>query len=146
MATHSSILAWRIPWTEEPDRLQSMGSQSRTQLSDWARTHTGCDIAMHFDTIIAIKIINISVPPVPFCSELQPPLDSFWSHCLFHKMRAYKGQVHETEWLPMFCMFWTLCDCFLVSSSHYQTLGLYHRYRYMWASPSIKNPRMEPLG
>ena len=28
MATHSSILAWRIPWTEEPGELQSMGSQS----------------------------------------------------------------------------------------------------------------------
>ena len=28
-ATHSSILAWKIPWTEEPGRLQSMGSQSR---------------------------------------------------------------------------------------------------------------------
>ena len=27
MATHSRILAWRISWTEEPDRLQSMGSQ-----------------------------------------------------------------------------------------------------------------------
>ena len=27
MATHSSILAWRIQWTEEPGRLQSMGSQ-----------------------------------------------------------------------------------------------------------------------
>ena len=27
MATHSSILAWSIPWTEEPGRLQSMGSQ-----------------------------------------------------------------------------------------------------------------------
>ena len=27
MATHSSILAWRIPWTEEPGKLQSMGSQ-----------------------------------------------------------------------------------------------------------------------
>ncbi len=26
MATHSSILAWKIPWTEEPGRLQSMGS------------------------------------------------------------------------------------------------------------------------
>ena len=26
-ATHSSILAWRIPWTEEPGQLQSMGSQ-----------------------------------------------------------------------------------------------------------------------
>ena len=27
MATHSSILAWRIPWAEEPGKLQSMGSQ-----------------------------------------------------------------------------------------------------------------------
>ena len=27
MATHSSILAWKIPWTEEPGRLSSMGSQ-----------------------------------------------------------------------------------------------------------------------
>ena len=27
MATHFSILAWRIPWTKEPDRLQSMGLQ-----------------------------------------------------------------------------------------------------------------------
>ena len=30
MATHSSILAWRIPWAEEPGWLQSMGSQSDT--------------------------------------------------------------------------------------------------------------------
>ena len=35
MATHSSTLAWKIPWTEEPGRLQSMGSQSRTRLSDF---------------------------------------------------------------------------------------------------------------
>ena len=27
MATHSSVLAWKIPWIEEPGRLQSMGSQ-----------------------------------------------------------------------------------------------------------------------
>ena len=38
MATHSSTLAWKIPWTEEPDRLQSMGSQSRTRLSDFTFT------------------------------------------------------------------------------------------------------------
>ena len=30
MATYFSVLAWEIPWTEEPDRLQSMGSQSQT--------------------------------------------------------------------------------------------------------------------
>ena len=35
MATHSSLLAWEIPWTEEPGRLQSTGSQkSQTWLSD----------------------------------------------------------------------------------------------------------------
>ena len=35
MATHSSILAWRIPWTVEPGRLQSVGSQSQTRLSNF---------------------------------------------------------------------------------------------------------------
>ena len=35
MATHSSILAWKILWMEEPDRIQSMGSQSQTWLSDF---------------------------------------------------------------------------------------------------------------
>ena len=34
MATHSSILAWEIPWTEELDRLQSMGSKSQIRISD----------------------------------------------------------------------------------------------------------------
>ena len=37
MANHNSFLAWRIPWTEEPVELQSMGLQSQTQL--WAQ-HT----------------------------------------------------------------------------------------------------------
>ena len=41
MPTHSSILAWRIPWTEEPGGLQSMGSQRfRHDSSDLACTHT----------------------------------------------------------------------------------------------------------
>ena len=38
MATHSGILAWRIPWTEEPGRLQSMGLQSVRH--DWATKHS----------------------------------------------------------------------------------------------------------
>ena len=37
MATHSSTLAWKIPWTEEPSRLQSMGSL-RARLSDFTFT------------------------------------------------------------------------------------------------------------
>ena len=41
MATHSSTLAWKIPWTEERGRLQSMGLQSRTRLSDFTFTVKG---------------------------------------------------------------------------------------------------------
>ena len=46
MATHFSTLAWRIPWMEEPGGLQSMESQSRTQLSDFTHslTHTNGQI------------------------------------------------------------------------------------------------------
>ena len=39
MATPFSILAWKIPWTEEPGVLQSMGAQSRTRLES-AHAHT----------------------------------------------------------------------------------------------------------
>ena len=47
MATHASILAWRIPETEEPGGLLSMGSQSRTRLSDFTFT-------FHFSLVISI--------------------------------------------------------------------------------------------
>ena len=41
MATHSSTLAWKIPWTDEPDRLQSMAvAKSRTRLSYFTFTFT----------------------------------------------------------------------------------------------------------
>ena len=56
MATHPSLLAWRIPWTEEPDGLQAMGSQSRTQLRDFhfhffrQNFHAGIDLTCcHWD-------------------------------------------------------------------------------------------------
>ena len=48
MVTHSNILAWRIPWTEEPGRLESIGSQRvGHDSSDLAHTHTHtqlCDL------------------------------------------------------------------------------------------------------
>ena len=40
MATHASILAWRIPWTEEPGRLQTMGLQkSQMRLSNYTHIY-----------------------------------------------------------------------------------------------------------
>ena len=44
MATHSCILAWRIPWTEEPGRLQSMGSQE-SDTTEQLTLHFGHDKA-----------------------------------------------------------------------------------------------------
>ena len=38
METQSSILAWKIPWTEEPDRLQSMGHKD-SDTTEWVRFH-----------------------------------------------------------------------------------------------------------
>ena len=57
MATHSSILAWRIPWTEEPGRLQSMGlqrighnlvtkQQQQKQPFTYTQTHTQSHLAV----------------------------------------------------------------------------------------------------
>ena len=44
MATHFSILAWRIPWTEEPSRLQSIGLHSSVQFSSVTQScPTLCD-------------------------------------------------------------------------------------------------------
>ena len=45
IATHSSILAWRIPWTEEPGGLQSMGLQRVGH--DWANKHA-CTVSLKF--------------------------------------------------------------------------------------------------
>ena len=46
MATHSSILAWRIPWTEEPGRLQSTGSQRVRQ--NWATERASTLVSIAF--------------------------------------------------------------------------------------------------
>ena len=49
MTTHSSILAWRIPWTEEAGGLQSMGSQRVSHdLSNLARMHAGTCLAVQW--------------------------------------------------------------------------------------------------
>ena len=48
MATHSSVLAWRIPGTEEPVGLPSMGSQSRTRLTQLSSSssNSGLDLVL----------------------------------------------------------------------------------------------------
>ena len=51
MATHSSILAWRIPWTEDSCRLQSMGLQE-SDTTEWLSTHT------HIHACVCVCVYN----------------------------------------------------------------------------------------
>ena len=65
MATHSSILAWKIPWMEEPDRLQSMGSQRIGH--DWATSHRS--LIERWNLILNVTQVSLVVqlvknPPV----------------------------------------------------------------------------------
>ena len=66
MATHSSVLAWRIPWTEEPGGLPFMGSQSRTQLKPLSSSSSRSNIqekemATH-SSILAWRILWTGKP------------------------------------------------------------------------------------
>ena len=64
MAPHSSTLAWKIPWTEEPDGLQSVGSQSQTRLSDFTFTfhfHLENEMATH-SSVLAWRIPGTGEP------------------------------------------------------------------------------------
>ena len=72
MAVHSGTLAWKIPWTEKPSRLQSMGLQSQTRLSDFTFTfYLSCS---HFANIMPIKkrlTISAQIITKDPCWELQ---------------------------------------------------------------------------
>ena len=69
MATHSSTLAWRIPWREEPGRLQSMASVH----GDYSRKEYDTTKQLHF-TLLLVQILatspgNISMFPSIFSPE-----------------------------------------------------------------------------
>ena len=79
-ATHSRILAWRFPWTEEPDRLQSIGSQRvRHDCSDLAHACTRAHAHTHTDLACACTRVRTHT-----CT----PLDLY---------SAFAGSIHETE-------------------------------------------------
>ena len=58
MAPHSSTFAWKIPWTEDPGRLQSMGSQSWTQLSDFTFTFIHPSEASQVTLMVKNQVAN----------------------------------------------------------------------------------------
>ena len=93
MATHSSILAWKTPWTEEPDGLQSMKSHSQTWLS------------LNFPAYSAVSsILRITRKTK---SKTLLPLRSWWKRKKYRKLlnngeeqslryrKGIKGEIHN---------------------------------------------------
>ena len=68
MAAHSSILAWRIPWTEESGRLQSMGSLSQTRLKQPSTHQRRIVRPVPTDTAAAVKSLQS-------CTTVCNPID-----------------------------------------------------------------------
>ena len=67
MTTHSSILAWRIPWTEEPGGLQSIGLQSQTRLKQLS-THMSMRMHIHTESnevdTVTVRILKLKLREV----------------------------------------------------------------------------------
>ena len=113
MATHSSIISWRIPWTEEPGGLQPIGLQGIRH--DWACTHTQHAIWISYFTCIFIYCLTPFSPPtriqVPSGQELCLPCFLLYpqslEECLTHSrpsvniwwmnelLRAQFSQLHQ---------------------------------------------------
>ena len=81
MATHSRTLAWRIPWREEPGRLQSTGLQSQTRLSDF--------IFFMSEYIISVRCIYLSLP--------FPSIFTFMYHMCFIHVSHLEHRFDENE-------------------------------------------------
>ena len=87
MPTHSSILAWKIPCTEEPGGLQSMGLQGWTQLSDWAQ-QAHVHIPLYGCIIVCLKLSLKNTLVISSFALLQIELlwrsiHRFWSGHIF---------------------------------------------------------------
>ena len=94
MAPHSSTLAWKTPWMEEPGRLQSMGSLSRTRLSDFPFT-------FHFHALEKEMATYSSVPVWRIPGTGEPgELPSMGSHRVGHDWSDLAAAA--AAWTPMY--------------------------------------------
>ena len=84
MATHSSILACEIPWTEKPGRLESTGSQkSQTRL--WA-PGSGVLVSCRANLIREQEYLQVMLPRAQVCKEIKYPPAKDYSLILRNKV------------------------------------------------------------
>ena len=126
MAPHPTILAWKIPWTEERDRLKSTGFQSQMQLSNWAHTQTFIDTPK---TITTINIVMYLAPKgflMPLCN-LSPT----------HLIPSLGHHRYNFCHCELVCIFWNFI--FLESNGMYFFfyLAFVTQYDYLEIHPCI---------
>ena len=93
MATHSSVLAWKIPWTEEPGWLQSTGSKkSQTQLRNWA---LDCTVKHNIEGLFLYITCNENISLLPIYSH--PFLEA--TGPVFSNTRSVKGNDLMLRWV-----------------------------------------------
>ena len=120
MAAHSSILAWRIPWTEEPGRLQSMSSQKR---QIWLSNN---NIKVHINSKCERQVLNVNLHE----SQMH-----FSSTVLFSTSLIWQTQKKKLEKVIALTAWHSLHETLQFSqlgllNSHLQTLSLstWHHY------------------
>ena len=89
MATHSSILAWKIPWTEEPGRLQSKGSQRVGH--DWVTEHARSGNTRQSSSSWSVGVLRF--PVLLLVSGLVPVFDASLGCSLAQLCRAGLNEV-----------------------------------------------------
>ena len=99
MATHSSTLAWKIPWMEEPGRLQSMELQRVRH--DWATSPSPCPLSQWCH-----PTISSSVLPYSSCPQSFPASGSFPVYWLFPSGDQTVGALTSASVLPMNSQGW----------------------------------------
>ena len=116
MATHSSIVAWKIPWTEEPGRLQSLGSQRVNLGTSWKPTIKKSN--MHPSLITWDGPLLLGLPPAS--SGQQPligaprilPFSPLWSFPTMLPAYESRPNTSDGSWLPCYKMLRTDSLCF----------------------------------
>ena len=94
IVTHSSILAWKIPWTEKPGRLHSMGSWSRTWLSD-LHTHTHTPLRLEFKIFILECMPSFNIIPRVWSISFTWSYRSSYPLVSFYPKMYYKISVQK---------------------------------------------------
>ena len=120
MGPHSITLAWKIPWTEEPGRLQSM--ESLGVGNDWA---TSLSLFTFFffllyNIVLVLPHINMNPPWVYTCShpELHPPPPSPYHPSRSSQCTSLKHPILKLDWRFISYMILYMIQCHSPKSSH----------------------------